>query len=733
MSGMSIVAHNLPGMSSNRQLGIVSKRKGKSTEKLSSGYKINRAADDAAGLSISEKMRKQIRGLTQGTDNAQDGVSMCQTADGALAEVQDMLHRITELSVKAANGTNSPSDRQDIQSEINEILKEIDRVSTTTKFNEELLFARGLSSSGMDGSGGASGAGKTRVVTEPSGTPVIVGDFKVTGGTQGRDYDFDSVNRLLTIKTDAALKISNVLDGWTTDCIEIADGVNARIILSNVDISNASTAALKIADNSTGNVTITLDGDNMLHSGGEFAGIQKNGVTGSLTINGTGNLTVQGGYGAAGIGSGYNFSTSNIVIDGGIISAVGGGSGRVNGHTVLGQTAGIGSGDNGDASHITISGGSIIASGFVGIGGGGFGDASHITISGGSVKAIGTVGPGIGGGQGTAVSNITISGGTVEAQGGYYSAGIGGCEETSVSDIMISGGTIIAQGGYKAAGIGGGYGRGASNITISGGNVTATGGDYGAGIGGGSGGGASHITISGGQKVIANGGYLASGIGGGTGGLAYDINITGGDEVMAKGGGLLAENIGSGHGAHAEFSSKFKSSRDEVHISGGTVREENGYTIYNGYGSTPENGPGNSSTNTNEYKKWWIQTGCDNSDDNGIYLEIGQMNTKILGIYDLDVSSIDGARDAIGRMEPALLKLNDIRSRIGAQQNRLEHTIKHQNNTIENTQHAESVIRDTDIAEEMVRFSKESILEQAGQAMLSQANQSNQGILSLLQ
>ena len=112
---MNIVAHNLQGMFSNRQLGIVNNRKEKSIEKLSSGYRINRSADDAAGLAISEKMRRQIRGLTQGTKNTQDGISMCQIADGALAEVSDMMHRLTELSVKSANGTNDAQDRQAIQ------------------------------------------------------------------------------------------------------------------------------------------------------------------------------------------------------------------------------------------------------------------------------------------------------------------------------------------------------------------------------------------------------------------------------------------------------------------------------------------------------------------------------------------------------------------------------------------------------------------------------------------
>ena len=135
-----VVQHNLTAMNSNRMLGLTTASQAKSTEKLSSEYKINRAADDAAGLSISEKMRKQIRGLTQASSNAQDGISTVQTAEGALNEVQDMLQRMNELAVKAANGTNSEDDRSYIQNEIDQLTTEIDRVAETTKFNETYLL-----------------------------------------------------------------------------------------------------------------------------------------------------------------------------------------------------------------------------------------------------------------------------------------------------------------------------------------------------------------------------------------------------------------------------------------------------------------------------------------------------------------------------------------------------------------------------------------------------------------
>ena len=135
-----VVQHNLTAMNSNRMLGITQGTLSKSTEKLSSGYAINRAADNAAGLAISEKMRKQMRGLTQASANAEDGISSVQTAEGALTEVHDMLQRMNELAVQAANGTNSADDRSYIQDEIDQITQEIDRVAETTKFNETYLL-----------------------------------------------------------------------------------------------------------------------------------------------------------------------------------------------------------------------------------------------------------------------------------------------------------------------------------------------------------------------------------------------------------------------------------------------------------------------------------------------------------------------------------------------------------------------------------------------------------------
>ena len=130
-----VIQHNLTAMNSNRMLGITSKQQAKQSEQLASGYRINRAADDAAGLTISEKMRSQIRGLNRASMNAQDGVSLIQVAEGALNEAHSILQRMNELATQAASDTNTTADRQAIQKEIDSLTKELDRISSTTQYN----------------------------------------------------------------------------------------------------------------------------------------------------------------------------------------------------------------------------------------------------------------------------------------------------------------------------------------------------------------------------------------------------------------------------------------------------------------------------------------------------------------------------------------------------------------------------------------------------------------------
>jgi flagellin len=197
-----VVQHNMQAMNANRQLGITTSQQSKSTEKLSSGYRINRAADDAAGLTISEKMRNQIRGLNKASSNAQDGVSLIQTAEGALNETHSILQRMNELATQAANDTNTTSDRNAIQSEMNQLASEINRIQSTTQFNTQNLLDGSFTGKNLQvgslsgqkialsitsmscGKLFASGAGTGTVATSHKTTEMKVGSTVITAGTK---------------------------------------------------------------------------------------------------------------------------------------------------------------------------------------------------------------------------------------------------------------------------------------------------------------------------------------------------------------------------------------------------------------------------------------------------------------------------------------------------------------------------------------------------------------------
>jgi len=228
-----VVQHNMQAANASRVLNITATQQGKSTEKLSSGYRINRAADDAAGLSISEKMRKQIRGLDRASTNAQDGISAAQTAEGALAEVHSMLQRANELAIQAANGTNSTTDRGYIASEIKALKTEIDRIASTTDFNGKKMLAGsnadifvgyqvstansititgvGLKSavSGLDMTGDSDGTSAKNLITALSGMIDEVSKFRSSfGAVQNRlEHTVDNLDNIVENVTAAESRI----------------------------------------------------------------------------------------------------------------------------------------------------------------------------------------------------------------------------------------------------------------------------------------------------------------------------------------------------------------------------------------------------------------------------------------------------------------------------------------------------------------------------------------------
>ena len=440
------IQHNLWAMNANRNIKINTGKSAKTTEKLSSGYRINRAADDAAGLSISEKMRRLIRGLTQASRNCQDGISMVQTAEGALHEVHDMLQRMNELAVQSANGTNTAEDREALQKEFEHIQGEIDRVSQTTTFNAMRLFADEDSSAGTANAGGTNGTNNTngtsgtngtnnsntpsvtsldetgqqapvmrmmslRSVAPVSETSITVGDFTLTGENlvEGVDYTYNDSS--LTILSSKTITISGTSTEMQINIGSSTSGtVDANLIFNgvSVDMSAGNLAAMNVSNGCS--LNLTLKGQNTLKGGYPCAGLQVY-PSGTLVIteDSDGSLKATGGFNGAGIGGGDSSDGGNIIINGGTVTAIGGYNG-----------AGIGGGCGGAGGNITITGGNIVATGN--------GTAAGIGSGNTWTKTGGT---------------IVISGGTVEANGANGCAGIGGGGGPSGSFSTGSDGSAI--------------------------------------------------------------------------------------------------------------------------------------------------------------------------------------------------------------------------------------------------------------------------------------------------
>ena len=272
-----VVQHNITAMNSNRQLGVTTSAQGKITEKLSSGYKINRAADDAAGLTISEKMRSQIRGLTQASTNAQDGISCVQTAEGALGEVHSMLQRMNELAVKAANGTNTSADRAAIQKEVLALGEEISRVAQSTQFNSMNLLDGSFS--GKDLQVGAANSSQQQIrlsIQAMSAGALSVDSANISVGTQSAaQAAIDTINAAISAvsaqRSDLGAiqnrlehtiaNLDNVVENTTAAESTIRDTDMAKTMVEftkNNILSQAGTSMLAQANQSTQNVLSLL-------------------------------------------------------------------------------------------------------------------------------------------------------------------------------------------------------------------------------------------------------------------------------------------------------------------------------------------------------------------------------------------------------------------------------------------------------------------------------------------
>ena len=260
-----VVQHNLTAMNSNRMLGVTTASQAKSTEKLSSGYKINRAADDAAGLAISEKMRRQVRGLTQAVANAQDGISCVQTAEGALNEVHDMLQRMNELAVKAANGTNQTEDRSYIQLEVAQLQSEIDRVSQTTTFNERNLLGGSFTNVGLQV--GAEGTAENRI-------SLTIGTIS-SSGLSIDDVDVSSIDSAQQSISKIKAAISKLNEQRAT-LGAVQNRLEHTINNLNNVVENTTSAESQIRDTDMASEMVRYSNNNILAQAGQSMLAQAN-------------------------------------------------------------------------------------------------------------------------------------------------------------------------------------------------------------------------------------------------------------------------------------------------------------------------------------------------------------------------------------------------------------------------------------------------------------------------
>ena len=537
-----VVQHNLQAMNSNRMLGITTKTVAGSTEKLSSGYRINRAADDAAGLSISEKMRKQIRGLSQASSNAEDGISSVQTAEGALAEVTDMLQRMNELAVQAANGTNSTTDRGYIQDELDQLVTEIDRVAETTKFNETYLLK-----------------GDSKAATTKSYT----------------------VNYAVTYTANM---------GSNSGAVTKKINYNAKDNLYIVSASISTT---------TENTPLSVD---LLTEGNDVTKyLQAGKVKENATVNG-------------------------VEID----------------------------------------------------------EKKYVAFKNASLKP-----------QELEYTNGILTPSTADTDTYIY-------DTDTKSVIRIKAREDLSK--YI------------DNIETVDPTGTGT---------------VKYAEMKEQYRLLAwAGGNTDNNVDASLGGLdALGISDYKGDESMQKLYNADGQEV-SGMALNKFFNS-------------------NG--IYQGglYSDSQATAPVEDDDLVNYITKntsdvaadlsFTLHVGADSARTNKITANIQSMSASALGIDKIKSTSVgivdetgDNATDAIDAIAAAIQKVSTQRSALGAVQNILEHTIKNLDNIVENTQSAESAIRDTDMATEMVKYSNANILSQAGQSMLAQANQANQGVLSLL-
>ena len=633
-----VVQHNMQAANANRMLNVTTSAQSKSTEKLSSGYKINRAADDAAGLTISEKMRKQIRGLDRASTNAEDGVSAVQTAEGALTEVHSMLQRMNELATQSANGTNSTTDRQAIQDEIDQLTTEIDRVSETTKFNETYLLkgdTDGATSAKNVNAHDAGLAGK--LVANGDGTSTFKLDKALADGDKvtiaGTQYTIGST----TSSADGYGKLSDLSAKTLSvgDSVTTAAGNKYTLVdeAKNEDATYTDGMQINI-DGKKYTIGTATDLTNATLKKADATTLVSEALQKGKDVSITKIGTVAGMYAAT---SAVDIKVVSS-LDTGKISSLDCGSGTAGKAPTAAELAKKAGATLGAGDTVTVKGVSTKAT-----------NSDPATMN--TIKDVVK--------QLKATDVVKIGTNTLNI-----------AEETDVANNKYTVNDVLALLNDN------------DEVTI-----TAT-------------------------TADAKNAMAAAGLTAGTAYTAVETKNSSDAKnvISAKDAySMMAEELQKASSIGADVAAEVKSDNSgSFTITQGTVDVKEGLSFN-------------------------LHVGADADTTNKISVSIDSMSSAGLGIKGIKADTEQDATYAIDAIADAISQVSSQRSALGAIQNRLEHTINNLDNVVENTTSAESRIRDTDMAEEMVNYSKNNILAQAGQSMLAQANQSNQGVLSLLQ
>ncbi len=657
------INHNIASLNTYRQLSANSANGSKSLEKLSSGLRINRAGDDAAGLAISEKMRAQIRGLDQASRNAQDGISMIQTAEGALAETQSILQRMRELANQAANDTNVGVDRGEIQKEINQLSSEINRIGNTTEFNTQKL---------LDGGGFVSKNESVGVTTAGAEAGKLSTVSTVTGSVAQEQAAYTVNVTIAEIVVGGAGVFNLDLNGDGTNDVSLTEGTDfAGHATAATALGNLKTALEGIAEVND-NWTIAVDGS----TGLTFTAKADKAYDGSAgnALQATGDAVTSQSRdtdGATEVRGKFAFDLEKAFTKDGDLFTIQYGSGNDLTFTV-GTTTGF------DKDSTKEDQAKAIAAALNGTATDGW-NVKYTATSIGSKIIIEEKEDQA---QGGAAALIGISATTATPTAGEY--------KLEISEVVEAGGK------YTIDGVDILVTDDTNNAGLLDGTAVLVGADRNAQ--------AANLRAAINLNEALRQKYTAS-----VANNSITINQVGGSETSTA---PLVETSNSG----GEFLAKFQIGANTAQSMTIDVRDMRSASL-----KVSSKNTGEVTANDGKVASY-VATGKDvtnGTDNKGAE-------------YALDVSTHDKATAAISVMNDAIESVSAERSKLGAFQNRLEHTINNLGTSSENLTAAESRIRDVDMAKEMMEFTKNNILSQAAQAMLAQANQQPQGVLQLL-